>query len=203
MIYRKVKIEDVSQVAEIHKEQFKGHLLAECSRKLVELFYQGFIDEQIVFLVAEKDGVIKGFVLGGEGDRLNNVQYNFMSKYGLRCALEAAIHPQTWILVWNKLKSHYFSSIKKSADRDLPNKPSQENHYWLLSIAVSSNSKREGVGRGLVCMFDKEMSSVCDMYCLCVNKDNETGLAFYNNMGFAVDYQRPTFYCMSKTILKE
>lgn len=201
MIYRKIRLEDISQVAEIHKEQFKGHFLGECSNKLVELFYQGFIDEHIVFLVAEKDGVIKGFVLGGEGDRLNKVQYQFMSKYRLRCVLEATIRPQTWKLVWDKLMGHFFSNIKKSADRDLPNKPTRENHYWLLSIAVSSTSKREGVGRGLVCMFDKEMSSVSDRYSLCVDKDNEIGLAFYNNMGFVVDYQRPTFFCMSKATL--
>lgn len=202
IVYRTIREEDLPQVAKIHKEQFGDHILGQCSIELIALFYKSFFSEQNVFIVAEDKGVIKGFVLGGEGHYLSSVQIDFLKNHRLRCALECSIHPHTWFLVWNRFRSNFFSKLKKSANISSSEKGSYKSNYRLLSIAVSEKSKREGVGRGLVYHFDKESSKFCDKYGLCVERDNKAGIAFYKKMGFFCDYERPTFLGMSKTCVK-
>lgn len=70
-IIRVANVKDLKHIAKIHKELFSDHYLGQFSVKIIRNFYSGFINKDVLFLVSETNGVISGFVVGGERKEVN------------------------------------------------------------------------------------------------------------------------------------
>ena len=77
-IIKDAGLDDLKYVAKIHKEIFHDHYLGQFSETLIEKFYQVFIHSDIIFLVSETNGVVNGFVLGGESKKINYCKSSFI-----------------------------------------------------------------------------------------------------------------------------
>ena len=69
--YRLALDSDLLQVAQIHKAQFPTHYLGQFSISLLRAFYKNLLDDGHVFVVAEENGEVFGFVLGGEWKKIS------------------------------------------------------------------------------------------------------------------------------------
>lgn len=192
--YRFAKQKDLIQVAQIHKEQFTTHYLGQFSISLLEAFYRNLLDAGYVFIVAEEDGRVLGFVIGGEWERISDSLKTFIKKNLFRSLLESAFRPKTWKKSLLKLVSIF---IKKVQD---PNNLDSIESFTLLSIATSKDAQGKGIGSGLVKEFNKEMSKITNRYYLSVQDTNERAIGFYKKMGFVVAYRCEGEIQMIKTL---
>lgn len=189
--YRRVLYEDLIQIAQIHKEQFKTHFLGMCSLSLIMKFYESFISESIIFIVAEEDCHIKGFVMGGTVNDINHCQYMFIQNNRRKCVLETLTNPYTWKHLYAKMKNKHFKKMRESVKRN-------DYSYRLLSIAVKSDSKRIGIGKSLIISYEEELAKVANNYGLCVESNNYGAISLYEKMGFSIDFSRENTIGMSK-----
>ena len=192
--YRYAKKTDLIQVAQIHKEQFKSHYLGQFSSSLLESFYKNLLEGGFVFIVAENEGKILGFVLGGEWKKISESLNTFMRKNIVRSMFESALHPQTWKKSLHKLLSLFRQSVKD------PNNLDNIEKFTLLSIATSKISQGQGIGTGLVSTFNDEMKRITNRYYLSVQDTNERAIGFYKKMGFVEAYKCEGEIQMIKTL---
>lgn len=181
--YRFAEQSDLLQVAKIHKEQFKTHYLGQFSISLLIDFYKNLLDAGYVFIVAVEDGVVRGFVLGGEWKKISESLNRFMKHNLIRSFFESAIRPQTWKKSIIKLYSIFHKN-----ERD-PNNLDNIENYTLLSIATAKSSQGKGIGSGLIGAFDRAMKKETERYYLSVQDTNERAISFYIRMGFSEAYR--------------
>lgn len=192
--YRHANIQDLSQIAQIHKEQFPTHYLGSFSIILLKRFYSNLLRDDIIFIVASVDDSVLGFVLGGDLKIINGYLNEFIKKNVLRGICESAIRPKTWKKSFRKFWS-FFS--KKVEDPDnLDNK----EKYTLLSIATCKLAQGKGVGSGLVSFFDESLKMLGNRYYLSVHDSNINAIRFYQKNGFVEAYSFPGEIQMIKTI---
>jgi ribosomal protein S18 acetylase RimI-like enzyme len=192
--YRFAKHLDLPQIAKIHKDQFPTHYLGQFSISLLEKFYQNLLDNECVFVVAEEDNCVLGFVLGGEWPKISGFLNSFMRKFFLRSLLESALRPSTWKKSIQKLISLF---RHKAQD---PNNLDNIESYTLLSIATDKNAQGRGVGTGLLIAFNNEMKKKTNRYYLSVQDENIRAISFYKKNGFEEAYRCPGEIQMIKTI---
>lgn len=101
--YRLALDSDLLQVAQIHKAQFPTHYLGQFSISLLRAFYKNLLDDGHVFVVAEENGEVFGFVLGGEWKKISESLSSFIKKNFVRSLLETSVRPKTWKKVFKKL----------------------------------------------------------------------------------------------------
>lgn len=196
IIYRNADARDLLQVAKVHKEQFSTHFLGKFSLTLIRSFYEYLHAANQIFVVAVEGETVVGFVLGGNLTELEKQQSAFVSRWKVRSLIESILRPNVWGDILEKVKRQ----IKRKSAKRKDNAPgtSKKEEWCLLSIAVKGDCKRKGIGVGLVRAFDERMSQFCHSYDLCVNRDNTSAVSFYKAIGFKIDYERPTFFGMSK-----
>lgn len=192
--YRFAKHLDIIQVALIHKEQFKNHYLGQFSISLLIAFYKNLLDAGYVFIVAEEDGRILGFVLGGEWKMISDSLKTFMKRNLVHSLFESIFLPQTWKKSIQKMVSIF---QKKVHD---PNNLDNIESFTLLSIATSKDSQGKGIGSALVVAFNNEMKKVTKRYYLSVLANNERAIGFYKKMGFVEAYRCKNEIQMTKTL---
>lgn len=192
--YRLAKQSDLLQVAQIHKEQFPTHYLGQFSISLLKSFYKNLLNSGYVFVVAEEDGKILGFVLGGEWKKIYESLNTFMKQNFLRSLLESAIRPKTWKKSFEKCLSMFRGKVSD------PNNLDNIEKFTLLSIATSKLAQGKGIGIGLVSAFNDEMKKITTRYYLSVQDTNERAIGFYKKMGFVEAYQCLGEIQMIKTI---
>lgn len=183
--YRLANVEDLIQVAQIHKDQFPTHYLGQFNRSLLVKFYSYLLDENNVFVVAEEDKQILGFVIGGEWKYIESKLNRFIKENVMSYVWQIAIHPKTWA-----------KSLQKFVD--LIHKPKHKyvllddtEKYTLLSIATAKASQGQGVGGGLVDAFENELKKNGDRYFLSVQDTNEIAIRFYKKKGFVIANEIP------------
>ncbi len=195
--YRLALDSDLLQVAQIHKAQFPTHYLGQFSISLLRAFYKNLLDDGHVFVVAEENGEVFGFVLGGEWKKISESLSSFIKKNFVRSLLETSVRPKTWKKSIQKIVSIFSNKV-----RDPNNLDNIETHT-LLSIATGKNIQGKGVGTGLINAFEKEMIRITPRYYLSVQDTNERAIAFYKKMGFVQAYICPGEIQMIKTLVNE
>lgn len=192
--YRLANKADLIQVAQIHKEQFPTHYLGQFNKSLLVKFYSYLLDEKNVFVVAEEDGKILGFVIGGEWKYIESKLNRFIKENVMSYVWQIAIHPKTWA-----------KSVQKFIG--LIHKPKHEyvllddtEKYTLLSIATAEFSQGKGVGGGLVDAFEDELKKVGNRYFLSVQDNNYNAIQFYKKKGFEITNQIPGEFQMIKEL---
>lgn len=181
--YRFAKQPDLIQVARIHKDQFPTHYLGQFSVSLLEEFYKNLLNHECVFIVAEEDNNILGFVIGGEWKKISGYLHFFMRKYFLRSMLESAIRPRTWRKSIKKIVS-----LLGHEEQD-PNNLDNIENFTLLSIATGKQTQGRGVGSGLLQAFNNEMKKITKRYYLSVQDTNIRAINFYKKNGFEEAYR--------------
>lgn len=183
--YRLANKEDLIQVAQIHKEQFPTHYLGQFNKSLLVKFYSYLLDEKNVFVVAEEDKRILGFVIGGEWKYIESKLNRFIKENVMSYVWQIAIHPQTWAKSVQK-----FIGLIHKPKHDYVLLDDTEK-YTLLSIATAKQSQGKGVGSGIVDAFNEEMKKIGNRYFLSVQDTNENAIRFYKKKGFVVANEIP------------
>ena len=183
--YRLANKEDLIQVAQIHKEQFPTHYLGQFNKSLLVKFYSYLLDEKNVFVVAEEEKQILGFVIGGEWKYIESKLNRFIKENVMSYVWQIAIHPKTWVKSVQK-----FIGLIHKPKHDYVLLDDTEK-YTLLSIAIAKQSQGKGVGGGLVNAFDAEMKKIGNRYFLSVQDTNDNAIRFYKKKGFVVANEIP------------
>lgn len=133
---------DVNEAAIIHKKELPG-FLSELGSNFLKKFYIASISVPEVFTFIYKDkGIIKGLVTGTESSYgLNKkIIYQDIIGFGYEFISYFATHPKALVKMVNTTKYPGF----------------QERFPELLSIAVSRNYQREGIGKMLFAALARE-----------------------------------------------
>lgn len=195
--YRISNIKDLSFVAKIHKEQFPTHYLGQFSISFLEFFYKNLLNDGHLFLVAEENGQIVGFVLGGEWKKISESLSAFMKKNIVRSLIESLIRPKTW-----KKSIQKFLSLFSRREGD-PHNLDNIEQFTLLSIATGKKVQGKGIGSGLVSAFNEEIIKKTDRYYLSVQDTNDRAINFYKKLGFVEAYRCPGEIQMIKDLMSE
>lgn len=192
--YRIADITDIPNVAKVHQTCFPGTFITSFGQKLIADYYLEFFNENPLFVIVEKDGIVEGFCMGYL--KGSEARSRFMSK----CKLRLAFRMFYLCITFNKLafqkciafvkpKKTFALSQKMIADAD------------LLSICVTDDLKGTGASRELVEKFEKLLSErLVKSYTLAVYKDNSRAIAFYRKMGFETVAETNDEYKMLKYI---
>jgi ribosomal protein S18 acetylase RimI-like enzyme len=180
--FRVARSEDCRSIASIHKSQFGDHVSGILSIHLLEIFYRMHISAGAFLYVAESEGVVRGFVLGGEAAMLATVKRSFVKKNLAKVSLDFIVSPRSWLRILPSALS-FLRSRKKPAQM----LPLLNPVVWLLSIAVSEDAKAKSVASRLVGHFGSWVHGTFGEidYRLGVRKENARAIRFYEKMGFA------------------
>lgn len=190
---RKAVNKDLSEIAKIHKDNFRDHYLGNFSEKLISYFYESFIGLDS-FIVSDSESGIQGFILGGGNVELNSRKNLFVNKYPLRYLSEIMMHPRTWYASIVKFADLLKSKLiyRKSGSHPIQSKET----FSLLSIAVAKCCQQKGVATEMFKYFE----SLCplDSFRLTVHSNNLKAIGFYEKMGmfcFSVSDKNSKGYC--------
>lgn len=192
--FRFAKHTDLIQVAQIHKDQFTTHYLGQFSNSLLEIFYKNLLDAGHIFIIAEENGKVLGFVLGGEWKKISESLNLFIKKNLVRSLFESALRPKTWKKSLQKLISLFRNKVQD------PNNLDNFESFTLLSIATSKDSQGKGIGTGLIAAFDKDINKITNRYFISVQDTNKRAIHFYKKMGFVEAYKCEGEIQMIKTL---
>lgn len=180
--YRDAVIGDMSVVAALHKQCFKGTFIAYWGDCLIARYYQKFIEEGGPFVLGFDDDKLIAFCMGYyEG---SNARNSFLKENKIRLTLRLFVLCLSLNkLVLKKCWNFVFGSNKKY-DAD---KPKIKAEADLLSICVLQTYRGHGVAVELVNQFEKRVteSGKKDLT-LAVYQDNERATAFYKKMGYEI-----------------
>lgn len=191
MIIRKAKKTDIPAIAKIHKAQFSDHFLGNYSVRLIEKFYEPFLDS-CVFLVSESYGQLNGFVTGGYSHDLNQAKSKFISDNKIKYFTETILMPTIYLQALSRVK--FLTDFKPPNQRPTKN---GESGVRLLSIAVAENAKGTGAASKLLENFEKNLDS--ESYGLSVKKENERAIKFYYKNGFVLSHEKDGNLYFNKT----
>ncbi len=190
MSIRKALSSDIAQIANLHKEQFKDHFLGRYSEKLIQKYYEPFL-EACIFLVSECDGKLNGFIMGGLSSNLNAAKLTFLSSNKLRYIVETLLTPIVYIMALKRLKLIKELHSSNIADNNIP-------QFRLLSIAVAEDAKGSGLASELVMEFEKHIQA--EEYGLSVHTNNIPAIKFYIKNGFAKTHHNAETTYFSKNL---
>ncbi len=186
MSIRNAKNRDLPAIGAIHKSQFGDHFLGQYSTRLLETYYGAFLGKS-VFLVHETHETVDGFVLGAKSDQLSACRATFLRSALLRCIWETLFRPRLWR---EGMISGFSSLIAPRLRRGRSEDASTRPRLRLLSIAVSEEAMRKGLGTELMVAFERTIDdgSVCE-YGLSFETTNYRAARFYEKMGFEVEME--------------
>ncbi len=177
MEVRKVKKEDIPAITSIHLDAFKGFFLTSLGESFLNRYYSFSLktEESITFCAVDEKKNIIGFCFGTElskGFHKRLVKNNFTSflLIGLRVLFSRP----------NALFRLLFNMEKKASKNDTG------DYTELLSIAVSKNASKMGIGKTLLKAFENEAKSrKCERIVLTTDLyENNSVIAFYQAMGY-------------------
>lgn len=184
IIYRKVKKEDLNQIAKIYKEAFPDYFLTIFGEELLYEFYNQYFLNNNIFVVAEENNKIIGFILGNNSDipRKKFFNENFY-RISLKMIFELLkLNKNLWNGIFQRvffIKEAIISKFRKnikSEERIIQNKKS----YRLLSIAVNPKIKGKNIAVEMEKYFCEELLKVgIEEVGLSVKKENIRAIKFY------------------------
>jgi ribosomal protein S18 acetylase RimI-like enzyme len=194
VIYRNTVEADLNKIAKIHKQRFPDHYLGKFSVSLLYKFYKNLLDSNQIFLVAEEDNKIVGFVVGGDIKVIKERLNLFIKRNVLYYSLEILVRPNTWSKSIEKIKRMFIKQPEGYYNLD------DYEPYTLLSIATALEAQGKGVGSGLIKAFDNEISKIGNHYHLAVMESNISAIKFYEKNGFEIANKLPDELQMMKYI---
>ena len=175
--------QDLEPIVRVHQQAFKGFLMTDLGPRFLRGYYRAVLEyAQPIFLVAERDGQLIGFVAGF----VNPPRfYAHLRQRKLALACAAASH-----LVWRpRLWRRALYSLRRaenlSAESDTP-------HFAeLASLAVDPHTQGRGVGKQLVQAFlsEAQQQGIREVILTTDAHHNDAVNAFYQKLGFVCTRQ--------------
>lgn len=190
VILKEITKEDLLKVAKVHINSFPESALTQLGTEIIQRYYLWQLigpHEKVRAVGAFLDEDCAGFCFSGvfNGSISGFIDYNksFLIK-------EVLTHP--WLLTNPLFRERLYSGVKLLKNfmkKEQSSKPAvkedEPESYGILSIAVSTNHQKMGVGK--ILMLDAENEAVKCGYQrmhLSVNPDNKQATRFYENLNW-------------------
>lgn len=201
--YRKVKEKDLEEIAKVHIVAFPDYFLTTFGKELILEFYKKFYENKNIFVVAEYDCEIIGFILGNNSTipRKKFFRDNFL-KICIRVFFQMLKgNSILWKGIISRLcfvKEAFRSKIKIDDKKDI------KNSYRLLSIAIFPKYRGENIAFNMENYFvlsciENNFSEIG----LSVKNNNSRAIKFYKKCGYKIEKEEKNTICFSKTIRGE
>jgi ribosomal protein S18 acetylase RimI-like enzyme len=186
MTIRNTQESDLLAIAGIHKAQFASHFLGQYSPTLLACYYRTFLDKDLWFLVHESEGIVDGFILGGEDRELDRCRTAFLHRNVIRCLWETLVRPSLWFEAVRRTLGNLPLTRRRTQPDEL--KPLKGSPFIdVVSIAVSPSEMGKGVAAMLITAFEQAIQAKhVQKYGLFVMRDNVRACRFYQKNGFQV-----------------
>ena len=183
MIIRDAALNDLEQIVNVHFFAFPEFFLTSLGRKFLKQYYKIYIKYSHIAFVAEKNGVIEGFVVGSND---STVFYTDLKKEFLCFILPMLTNLFNFNLLSKIFKRVYSVLFKKKINNSLK---SYDELNELTSIGVISNDQNRGVGSLLLAKYEQYcIEQKVKGITLTTDADkNEKVLRFYRKFGYSID----------------
>jgi len=169
---------DLNAVVRIHQRAFKGFLMTALGPRFLKGYYRAVLEyTQPIFLVAEREGELVGFVAGFVNPPRFYAQ---LRQHKIPLALAAISHLAWRPRLWRRALSSLRRAKNLSAETDAPQLAE------LASLAVDPNAQGHGIGRQLVQGFLNKARTygVKEVVLTTDAHNNDAVNAFYQKLGF-------------------
>ena len=191
---KKLTIDDLSSVSEVHLRAFKGRALSTLGKEAVRRYYEWQLlgPHQSICLGAFNDNNLAGFCFGGV---FRSATSGFLRKNKWYLTLRVITHP--WLIaspifrerlelglriLRNNPKEHKVTSINKS-------EMAQIQSFGILAIGV--DPRYQGFGYGKKLMMEEEKNAIEQGFQrmqLSVDKNNYHAIGFYESLGWKKEF---------------
>ncbi len=171
---REMKKEDSLAIATIHKEALKGDFLPSLGLSVLEIIYQGLLDDKKSFgYVSEKNGRVVGFITGSENTN-ELFKRIFLKKF------VSLLFKVGFILLKNpSILPKLFQTLFYN------DKAKTETSAELISIALKTEYRRKNIGKKLIQELIAEFKKRnIKKIKVTVNRSNIGANKFYKKIGF-------------------
>ncbi len=175
-VIRRMLLDDLAQVVQVHLESFPGFFLTCLGQDFLRLLYQSIQrDSQGIVLVASCNGKIEGFVAGVEQ------QSGFYRRLIERDTWRFALASARALLRNPAITPRLLRALQRPAEVQ-----HASAQACLMSIAVRPAAEGKGIGRQLVGAFCRALAERgVPAVCLTTDRDkNERVNRFYQKLGF-------------------
>lgn len=183
MNIRLAELNDLDQIVDVHFSAFPDFFLTGLGRKFLKQYYKIYIKYSHIAFVAEKHGVIEGFVVGSNN---STVFYKDLKKEIINFIFPMLVNIFNFHLLSKIVKRVFSVLFKKKVNSSL--KPYDELNE-LTSIGIILNDQNRGLGSLLLAKYER--------YCIEENvkgitlttdaNKNEKVLKFYKKFGYSID----------------
>jgi len=185
--YRPAMMRDVARLVGIHEKSFPRFFLTQLGPKFLRALYAGMIESRHgVVIVAEynrpgdeleKVTGLVGFAAGSpnQATLYRELRNHHLGAFGLAAAIAAVRNPD-WTF-------RLLRAIGRPREAEAMSSPA-----CLMSIAVDSMSRTNGVGGELVRQFESKLAALgCSDYCLTTDQEHNGPVrTFYERLGLSV-----------------
>lgn len=186
MTYKEAKLIDVDIIAEIHSRTFNNFFLTSLGMSFLKTYYKACIKskEAISLCSLDENNNIVGFCFGALYSKGFNKRLilNNWSSFLIQSIRILFYKPKAVIRLLRNLKKE--GNVKDNGD-----------YAELYSIAVLTEKKGLGIGKGLLIEFEKYVKKelITNVSLTTDSKSNEAVLRFYKSMGYNVYYEFITY----------
>ena len=185
--YRKSKVSDSNQIAEIHIKSFPNFFLTTLGYSFLKTYYRSCAKSKeaiSICAINQDDKKLLGFAVGCFNSAGFNKKLIFSNslEYSYRAILLLFTKPIALIRL--------FKNLEKNNDKD-----DTGNYAELLSIGVSPDQNGFGIGQNLLVKFENQVKGKgVNRITLTTDADsNDSVLRFYEKSGYSVYYDFVTF----------
>lgn len=195
MEIRLAKESDLNSIIDFHIEQFEKYYLTQLGKDVLHSYYKAFIfhEENKCFLGFDEDKLVGLALFVLDFDEQITKFYKANTLLLGKSILFKLLQLNRIVLLgtYSRIKNVF---SKNSENNQLPK-------LTLLSLAVSSSRRGEGIGKKLLESAESTFSAQHNsQYYLTVNSDNQNAIRFYSNYGFKKLFEADGNIFMEKTI---
>lgn len=184
---RDVDIDDLGEIARLHREAFPESILSELGEEAVRRNYRWQIEgpHDLVAIVADDDSGTLGFLFGGV---FLGSTIGFVKSQRWFLARKVLLHPRILMrgVGWNRVALGVRLLARRSApgQSEAPEAVPRDS-LGVLAIAVDPRSQGRGVGRVLIEEATRRARELGFSYMhLTVNPANDSAVGFYRTLGW-------------------
>jgi len=181
---------DLEAIKEVHLQAFPESGLTRLGREAVRRYYHWQLDgpHESISLGVMVEGELAGFLIGGV---FNGAMGGFLAKNRRYLIVRVITHP--WILLYRPVRKQIILRVpalfQKKKEESVKPTPVKKRSYAVLSIGISPEFRRLGIGRMLMdAMIEAGRARDFSDFHLTVAQDNHTAISFYENLGWTKAY---------------
>ena len=204
--YRLAEEKDLQEIALIHTKAFPDYFLTAFGKDLLYKFYESYLKNKQVFIVAEKEDKVIGFILGNSSD-ISRKEFFNENFYKIVFKIISELLKGNKIL-WKGMFQRLFfikeailSKINKKSLKNEKRKNNLDISYDLLSIAVDQKERGNNTAFEMekyFCNRLKEKNIITVK--LSVKKENMRAINFYKKCDYKIAKTKKELIYFTKNI---